>query len=210
MKNLRKFMSGILCLIVIGVLIAGCGGGGSSSSTTTASASPSASASASTSPSSSPSTSTNLVLNATTAYTDLAALTLPATYNGFTIGASVAFDNTSSAKTYTDTDDTTLSGTYVARIKLGGSDPTLRSLIFTANAGDKVTVLAMSSSSTGTGRDLGIALVTDGTAGTATDMGEAGTSGITKHTYTITTAGTYTVYSLTNGINIYYISVIGS
>jgi hypothetical protein len=148
---------------------------------------------------------TNLTLNATTDLAKLQALAMNTSpsYNGFTFGSSIVFDS-ANAK---DCDG----ASYTGRIKLGGSDPVLRGIRFTAKAGDVLTALAISSSSTGTGRNVMIAPFADGAAvaGKEASLGEAGTTAIAKHTYTIPADGTYVIYSSSSGINFYAISVVG-
>jgi hypothetical protein len=148
---------------------------------------------------------TNLALNATTDLTNLQALAMNTspTYNGFTFGSAIVFDS-ANAK---DCDGVS----YTGRIKLGGSDPVLRGIKFTAKAGDVLTALAISSSSTGTGRNVMVAPFADGAAvaGKETSLGEAGTTAITKHTYTVPADGAYVIYSSSSGINFYTITVAG-
>lgn len=69
----------------------------------------------------------------------------------------------------------------------------------------------MSSSTSGAGRNVTVAPVVDGVADTsaAADLGEAGPTAITYHTYTIPSDGDYVVYSSDQGINIFYISLFG-
>lgn len=148
---------------------------------------------------------TNLSLNATTDLAKLQALDMASSpsYNGFTFGSSIVVD-TANAKEFEG-------ASYSGRIKLGGSDPVLRGIKFTAKAGDVLTVLAISSSSTGTGRNLMVAPFANNAAvaGKEVSLGEVATTAIGKHTYTIPADGTYVIYSSNSGINFYAISVVG-
>lgn len=189
MKKLQKIMVGLICLLLVCALVVGCGGGSKKSDpvTLTDPTNPNP-----------PSGSAKIVLelNAGEEFDALKALTLPATYKGFTFGANIEFDT--NTKNYGG-------NTYTARIKLGGSDRETRGITFSAKAGDKLTVLAMSSSSTGTGRELMVAPV----SGDGVSMGEVPTSSLERFEYNIPADGDYVIYSSKDGINIYYIQLYG-
>ncbi|HPT86530.1 MAG TPA: InlB B-repeat-containing protein [Bacillota bacterium] len=184
MKNLRKSMVGLICLVLVSALIVGCGGGKKKDNTD---------------PTPKPPSGESKIVLELNVGQDLAALqglSLPSEYKGFTFGKDIAFE--SNTKSYEGE-------TYTGRIKLGGSDRQNRSITFSAKAGDVLKVLAMSSSSTGTGRILMVAPV----SGDGVELGEVPTSNLNAFTYNIPADGEYMIYSSKDGINIYYISLTG-
>lgn len=199
MKKARNLFAVVLCLALVGAMIAGCGGGGSKSSGGNGNGTGGGTATL------------KLELNVGLELTALRALVSGGTHKGFTFGliSSNHDENVNDGIIFEPNTKTYDGVTYTGRAKLGSASATERGITFSAITGDILTVLAMSSSSSGTGRNLMVAPVIEGVPGTGVSLGEVPTSNLGAFTYVIPADGDYVIYSSRDGINIYYIKVVG-